>query len=346
MKALPAVDEKDVALVEIITSKLVGVGLNVALVRDLGPEVSDATKEVAVAVFGSLVGATNGYMGSKRFQGLTEQVYIETFNTVRSEAREYWDANMDHLTSKDGKEWTWGDTTGDDGNAIKGFRSSCLDSVSNLRMKLVWISYAHGAKTIQIPDGEDINFKRDAWNFISTDDASLHGTYKQCQDMLETHCLPTLSQRFTLINLDDDGDPIVDKNGKKETTEYSFTAHEDMDSYQTQRAVVDQLLGDEEATHSEVVEAVELLDRMKVAMVKSFKDQDEFKGLIIDGRSIAKARKVEAEARAEAEAEVATAEHTEARDVVVELLEAGATASEIREAVEVVREAQAEKVSA
>jgi len=340
--SFPEVPAKDVGLVDAVTARLTGVGSNVAKVKDLGPEVTDASKEVSACVFGALKEATSGNMGKTRFQGLNEQVFLATFENVKTESEEYWKTHQAHLEAKG---WTWTDRQ-DDGRTIKGFRSACLDTVSNLRIKMVWISYAFGAGTIKTPEGVEIDFRRDAWNYIKQPDATLHGVYKSCEEMLLTHCLPNLSQRFRLNDLDSDGDPRTDKDGKKITVEYSFTSSEDMDSYQDQLAEVEELVEDGFAAYSEVTEAQELLGRMKEAMVKSFKDQDAFKGLIIDGRSIAKIRKLEAAATREAEELLRSAEETAASKAVAELLENGASVAEVQAALEIVREAQAEKVSA
>jgi len=329
--SFPEVPTQDAALVDAVAARLTGVGSNVAKVKDLGPEVTDASKEVSACVFGALKEATSGNMGAIRFQGLNEQVFLATFENVKTESEEYWKTHQAHLESKG---WTWTDRQ-DDGRTIKGFRSACLDTVSNLRIKMVWISYAFGAGAIKTPEGVEINFRQDAWGYIKQPDATLHGVYKSCEEMLLTHCLPNLNQRFSLNDLDSDGDPRTDKDGKKITVEYSFTSSEDMDSYQDQLAEVEELVDDGFAAYSEVTEAQELLGRMKEAMVKSFKDQDEFKGLIIDGRSIAKIRKIQAEAEAEAAILLTSAETKEGMEMIHALLEQDLTIDEIKKAVQV-----------
>tara|TARA_R110002020_G_scaffold366951_1_gene578937 strand:- start:242 stop:1258 length:1017 start_codon:yes stop_codon:yes gene_type:complete len=328
MNAFPVVNVKDEALVSTVVENLSGVGLNVARVRDYGPEVSEASKEIAGSVFGALKEATSGNMGADRFQGLNQQVYLATFETVERETRDYWETHKERLESKG---YSWTDRQEDD-RTIKGFRSACLDSVSNLRIKMVWISYAFGAGEVVLPDGTEINFRRDTWSFIKDQDATLHGVYTRCQQMLLDHCLPNLGQRFSLYQLDENGDPVQNKDGKKITIEYSFTSHEELDSYQDQLAEVETLMDDDFASYNEVTEAQELLGRMKDAMVKSFKDQDAFKGLIIDGRTIAKIRKMEAD-QAEAERIASrSAEEAQASEIVTALLKDGVSIEDIRSA--------------
>ena len=314
--------------------------------KDLGPEVSEASKEIAGSVFGALKENTTGMLGEKRFQSIIEQVYLKTFDNVEEETRAYWDANRKRLEreARPGKNtaWAWSDTTNEEGKQVKGFRSACLDSVSNLRIKLVWISYAYGAQPVVLEDGEKINFKSSANSYIRLADSTLHGTYSKCMDMLMEHCLPNLSQRFSLVDpkLDDDGEQVLDKDGKVETktVEYSFTSSEEMGSYQDQLEDVAILEEDDYATYSEVTEAQVLLGRMKDAMVASFKDQDTFKGLIMDGRTIAKVRKIEASAKAEEALAARTAEEVKVSDTIHALLEGGQSIEEIQEALGIIEE--------
>tara|TARA_R110001583_G_scaffold110235_2_gene259188 strand:+ start:204 stop:1238 length:1035 start_codon:yes stop_codon:yes gene_type:complete len=328
----PVVNEQDEAAVEAVVAKLVGVGANVAKVRDFGPEVSKASKEIAGSVFGALKENTTGLLGEKRFQEFTEQVYLKTFDNVEAETKTYWKKHQKRLV---GKGWSWSDSTNEDGKQVKGFRSACLDSVSNLRIKLVWISYAYGAGKVVLENGEKINFKSSANSYIRLKDATLHGTYSQCMGMLMEHCLPNLNQRFSLTDpkLDEDGEQVLDKDGKVETdtVEYSFTSSEDMGSYQDQLAVVAKLEANEEATYSEVTVEQDLLGRMKDAMVASFKDQDAFKGLIMDGRRIVKLRKIQASAEAEEALAARTEKEVAVSDTVNALLESGKSIEEIQE---------------
>ena len=340
MNAFPVVNEQDQDAVDAIETKLVGVGSNVAKVKDLGPEVSEASKEIAGAVFGALKENTTGLLGEVRFQGITEQVYLKTFDNVEVETRAYWNANKERLESEarpgNKPAWTWSDTTNEEGRQVKGFRSACLDSVSNLRIKLVWISYAYGAGTVTLEDGEKINFRSSTNSYIRLEDSTLHGTYTKCRDMLLEHCLPNLNQRFSLTDpkLDEDGEQVLDKDGKLETVtvEYSFTSHENLGSYQDQLAEVAKLEADKNATYSEVTEAQDLLARMEDAMLASFKDQEAFKGLIMDGRKIANAKKIEESAKAEAALAERTAEEREIADMVSALLASGQSLEEIQEA--------------